>query len=239
MISRRAFLRDTGLTLAACGIAARRVPRRLIVVLQRGAADGLSMVVPYTDPAYYRLRPSIAVPPPGHRGAAIDLDGRFAFHPRLAPLLPLYRAGQLAVVHTDGLPVRTQSHLEAQAAVGDLMGHVKRDASAAGCRVSVVECGQWDDHADQGGVEGRLASRLDAFATTLAGMVADVESGWHDTVIVTMTEFGRSATENQRGGTEHGHGSVMLVLGGSVAGGQVVERRYFGDVFSEFAPWLS
>ncbi len=80
-------------------------PGTLVVVQQSGGADALSMVVPFREPAYYARRPTIAIPPPG-RGddAAIDLDGTFAFHPRMAPLMPWYRAGRLAVVHACGLP---------------------------------------------------------------------------------------------------------------------------------------
>jgi uncharacterized protein (DUF1501 family) len=247
MISRRAFLRDTGLTLAALGVApsARSstsvppVPTHLVVVFQRGAADGLSMVVPYTDPLYYRRRPTIAVAPPGSRGGAIDLDGRFAFHPRLAPLVPLYRAGQLAVVRAGRPAVATQSHLEAQDAVDGLLGRVRRAAAAAGSEVTIVDSGHWDDHVDQGGVDGRFASRLETLATTLSGIVAESGGRWRDTVVVTMTEFGRALTENARGGTDHGSGSVMLIMGGAVDGGRIYGNRTTSlvDVLSEYTPW--
>lgn len=247
MISRRAFLRDTGLTLAALGVAppdtssesAPPVPTQLIVVFQRGAADGLSMVVPYTEPAYYRHRPSIAVPPPGSRGGALDLDGRFAFHPRLAPLVPLYRAGQLAVVHAGRPAAATQSHLEAQDAVDGILDRVQRAAAAAGSEVTIVDSAHWDDHVDQGGVDGRFASRLDALATTLSGIVAESGGRWRDTIVVTMTEFGRALKENARGGTDHGSGSVMLIMGGAVNGGRIYGNATTGlvDVLSEFTPW--
>ncbi len=242
MISRRRFLRDTSLTLAALGAApsihgveAAR-PKRLIVFFQRGAADGLSMVVPYTDPAYYKSRPTIAVPPPGSRDGGTDLDGRVALHPRLAPLMPFYRAGKLAVVRNCGLGVPTESHLEAQAAADAIVARIGDRARAGGGDVTVVNSGQWDDHADQGGTSGRLADRLDALATRLSSAATDLgdDSG---TVIVTLTEFGRTLRENARGGTDHGRGSVMLVIGTAVAGGRVHAGADIRDVFSEFTPW--
>jgi uncharacterized protein (DUF1501 family) len=90
-------------------------PRTLVVVFQRGAVDGLSMVVPYAEPSYQRDRPRIAIPPPGRGdGSAIDLDGRFGLHPRLAALQPLWRSGELAVVHAVGPAEATRSHFDAQ-----------------------------------------------------------------------------------------------------------------------------
>jgi uncharacterized protein (DUF1501 family) len=242
MISRRRFLRDTSLTLAAFGAAPSirgaeaAPPTRVIVFFQRGAADGLSMVVPYTDAAYYDSRPTIAVPPPGSRDGGIDLDGRVAFHPRLAPLMPLYRAGRLAVVRNCGLGVATESHLEAQAAADAIVARIGGLARAGGGDVMVVNSGQWDDHADQGGASGRFAARLDALATRLCSTATNVGDD-PGTVIVTLTEFGRSLRENARGGTGHGRGSVMLVIGTAVAGGRVHTRADIRDVFSEFTPW--
>lgn len=90
----------------------------LVCVFQRGAADGLNSVVPWRDADYYALRPRIAVPPPGDGdGAAIDLDGFFGLHPQLAPLLPLYTEGRLALLHATGVPHGSRSHFDAQALV--------------------------------------------------------------------------------------------------------------------------
>lgn len=89
----------------------------LVVVFQRGGADGLSLIVPHGDPDYYRddLRPTLAVPPPETgTGSAIDLDGLFGLHPELAPLKPIYDSGVLAVVHATGSPHETRSHFDAQ-----------------------------------------------------------------------------------------------------------------------------
>jgi uncharacterized protein (DUF1501 family) len=125
MYSRRIFLKNGGLALVSLGFApqfiARTVaaaePRRkvLVTIFQRGAVDGLNMIVPFGEPAYYRSRPSIAIPRPNAGpGAALDLDGFFGLHPRLAPLKPLYDARQLAVVHACGSPDGTRSHFDAQ-----------------------------------------------------------------------------------------------------------------------------
>ena len=99
---------------------ANRGPRGdvLLVVFLRGAADSLNMVVPHGEDAYYRIRPSLAIPRPNDRraGAALrslDLDGFFGLHPALAPLLPAYHAGHLAVVHACGAPDESRSHFQA------------------------------------------------------------------------------------------------------------------------------
>ena len=126
MISRRIFLKNGGLALVSLGfapaflartVAAAGTPRRkvLIAIFQRGAVDGLNMVVPFGERDYYAARPSIAIARPGTRAdAAIDLDGFFGLHPRLAPLKPLCDARQLAIVHACGSPDGTRSHFDAQ-----------------------------------------------------------------------------------------------------------------------------
>jgi uncharacterized protein (DUF1501 family) len=100
--------------LARAAEAATRRRKVLVVVFQRGAVDGLSMVVPHGDAAYYAARPTIAVARPGREAGALDLDGHFGLHPRLAPLHALYRNGSLAVVHACGSPDPTRSHFDAQ-----------------------------------------------------------------------------------------------------------------------------
>ncbi len=88
--------------------------QRLIVILLRGAVDGLSVVVPYAEADYYRQRRSIAIAPPGRPDGALPLDGRFGLHPALASLMPLWREGCLAFVHAAGSPDPTRSHFDAQ-----------------------------------------------------------------------------------------------------------------------------
>ena len=94
--------------------AAAGRPRRLIVIMLRGAVDVPNIVVPHTDPAYYRARPSIAIARPGETGGALPLDARFGLHPALAPLMPLWLAGNLAFIHAAGSPDPTRSHFDAQ-----------------------------------------------------------------------------------------------------------------------------
>ena len=125
MFSRRVFVKNGGLALLSLGFApaflartieAAGTARRkiLITIFQRGAVDGLNMIVPFGEREYYAARPSIAVPKPGAPDGAVDLDGFFGLHPRLAPLKPLWDAKQLAIVHATGSPDGTRSHFDAQ-----------------------------------------------------------------------------------------------------------------------------
>jgi uncharacterized protein (DUF1501 family) len=89
----------------------------LVCIFQRGAADGLNALVPYADTEYYNKRPNIAVAQPGANNGAIDLDGFYGLHPALAPLKPIYDAGELALVHATGVPHGSRSHFSAQGLV--------------------------------------------------------------------------------------------------------------------------
>jgi uncharacterized protein (DUF1501 family) len=126
-ISRRYFLKNGGIALLGMAslpsflqraIAATPVPnkKKMVVLFQRGAMDGLNVVVPFAEPEYYRLRPTIAIPQPrsGTADAAIDLDGFFGLHPSLQPLQPLFENGQLAIIQAVGSPDPTRSHFDAQ-----------------------------------------------------------------------------------------------------------------------------
>jgi uncharacterized protein (DUF1501 family) len=127
-ISRRLFFRQGSLALVALGLPPQFLARSaaaprpatagkktLICIFQRGAVDGLNMVVPFGEKAYYARRRSIAVPAPGgNRRGAIDLDGFFGFHPSLSPLHELFRRKELAIVHAVGSPHPTRSHFDAQ-----------------------------------------------------------------------------------------------------------------------------
>src|SRR5277367_1120202 len=125
--SRRYFLKQGGVAMVGMSAmpaflqrAVASTPtsgkKQLVVLFQRGAADGLNIVVPFGEPNYYRLRPSIAIPQPRRGGtdAAVDLDGFFGLHPSLAPLEPLFHKNQLAIVHAAGSPDPTRSHFDAQ-----------------------------------------------------------------------------------------------------------------------------
>jgi uncharacterized protein (DUF1501 family) len=352
MVSRRVFLRHGSFALLSLGFApsflartalaaAPRRAKRLIAIFQRGAVDGLSMVVPAAERDYYFARPTLAVPRPGADGGAIDLDGFFGLNPRLAPLADLWRSRDLAIVHACGSPDPTRSHFDAQdymetatpgvKSTGDgwlnrylqarqvqeempfravaltnqlpraLQGHaptlatsqlgrfgigadVMREsfqaqyAAAAdqilngtgreafeamatlkrtnpaqyrpengaeypstafgqalqqiaqltkadvGLEVAFAEAGGWDTHVNQGSVQGQLAVRLDDFARGIAALSRDLGDRLADTVIVTMSEFGRAVAENGNRGTDHGHGNAMFVIGGGVRGGTVYGR---------------
>lgn len=91
----------------------------LVSIFLRGGADGLSLVVPHGEEDYYRSRPTLALARPGATGGdrVLDLDGFFGLHPSLAPLLPLYQDGQMAIVHACGSGDQTRSHFEAMATV--------------------------------------------------------------------------------------------------------------------------
>src|SRR5213592_2091737 len=125
--SRRYFLKQGGVAMVGLSampaflqraVAATPMPnkKQLVVLFQRGAADGLNIVVPFGESNYYRMRPTIAIPQPKRGGAdaAVDLDGFFGLHPSLAPLEPLFHKNQLAIVHAAGSPDLTRSHFDAQ-----------------------------------------------------------------------------------------------------------------------------
>jgi uncharacterized protein (DUF1501 family) len=128
LTTRRFFLKSSGLAFVSFGLAPRALVRSalaadgarrkktLVVVFQRGACDGLNTVAPFGEEAYYRLRPTIALPAPrgGGRDAALDLDGFFGLHPALEPLRALWTERSLAVVHAVGSPDATRSHFDAQ-----------------------------------------------------------------------------------------------------------------------------
>jgi uncharacterized protein (DUF1501 family) len=90
--------------------------KTLIAIFQRGAVDGLNMVVPFGESNYYELRPSIAIPKPasGNADTAINLDGYFGLHPSLNPFKSLWDSKRLAIIHASGSPDNTRSHFDAQ-----------------------------------------------------------------------------------------------------------------------------
>jgi uncharacterized protein (DUF1501 family) len=123
--------------------------------------------------------------------------------------------------------------------------------AGVGLEVAFADIGGWDTHVNQGAGQGQLATRLDDLARGIAALVTDLGDRMADTVVLTMSEFGRAVNENGNRGTDHGHGNAMLVMGGGVRGGKVYgrwpglspERRYesrdlavttdFRDVFGE------
>jgi len=268
-----------------------------VCVFQRGAVDGLSMIVPHGDPVYYRERPRIAVP----QRDVLDLDGYFGLHPRLAALKPVWDSKSLAAIHAIGPPSVVRSHFDAQQAmesgtpggkaapdgwlnrycrhdracedtpfravafgpvpprilagsapsraIHDLRAHgfgAPQPANGAdyprgelgttlsriaqlikadvGLQVAFADVTGWDTHMNQGATEGRLAQRLGELGQALAAFTRDLGERMHDVVVVTMSEFGRTVRENSTSGTDHGHATATLVLGGPVNGGRVLGR---------------
>ena len=124
MMNRRVFLKNGSLALVTLGFApafisrtveAARARRKVLVgVFQRGAVDGLNMVVPFGDKGYYDARPTIAIPRPNQTDGAVDLDGFFGLSPRMAALEPFFKRGELAIVHASGSHDETRSHFDAQ-----------------------------------------------------------------------------------------------------------------------------
>jgi uncharacterized protein (DUF1501 family) len=372
-ISRRVFVKGGGLALVSLGMdplfLARTVygrlgrspslpvsPRRILVCLfQRGAVDGLNMIVPHGDRLYYAERPRIAIPGTD----AIDLDGYFGLHPELGALKPLWDNKSLAVVHAVGSPDATRSHFDAQdymetgtpgvksttdgwlnrycrhdrehadtpfravafgpqlprilggtapsLAVDDLQAFglripnegardritrafeelYERGGAATGLvassseegfeaiqmlkrvnparygpehgaeyprgrfgrallqiaqlikadvglEIAFADIGGWDTHVNQGAAEGQLATRLRELSQGLAALVRDLGDRMHHVVVLTMSEFGRTISENGNSGTDHGHATAMLALGGPVNGGKVLGRWPGLDAASRF-----
>ena len=356
--SRRYFLKQGGIAMvglsampaflqrAIAATPATTGKKQFVVLFQRGAADGLNIVVPFGEPNYYRLRPTIAIPQPRRGGtdAAIDLDGFFGLHPSLAPLEPLFRQNQLAIVHAAGSPDPTRSHFDAQdfmesgtpgvkatedgwlnralevvpeenaspfraVAMGANLPRMLHGGASAialpdlkqfkvmpqtagmgaaveggfeamyaqtvdhalhgtgtetfeaidmlrkvdpskyapengaqyptsrlgqnlqqigqllkadiGVEVLFVDCGGWDNHVNEGGVQGQLSNLLKDLGQGLGAFHQDMGDRMRDVVVVTMSEFGRTAKENGNRGTDHGHANCMFVMGGDVKGGRV------------------
>lgn len=128
-ITRRFFLKSTGALAVYCAVSpldvladssavttpsAVKRGRTLVVIFLRGGADGLNLVVPYNDPAYYQLRRQLAVPLPGKENGATDLDGFFALHPRMKAIAPLFASGSAVAAHAVGYSENTRSHFSEQ-----------------------------------------------------------------------------------------------------------------------------
>jgi uncharacterized protein (DUF1501 family) len=93
-----------------------------------------------------------------------------------------------------------------------------------GVQVAFADIGGWDHHVNEGSTEGQIANVLGDFSKSLAAFWTDLGDLGEDTIVVTMSEFGRTARENGNRGTDHGHANVMFLLGGPVKGGRVYGR---------------
>ncbi len=224
-----------------------RQPRKTLVpIFQRGGSDGLNIVIPHGEKRYYELRPNIAI----RRKDVLDLDGFFGLHPSLKPLKRFYDSGQLAIVHAAGSRAQMRSHIDAQDYVEAGLRTADHETSCApfaggagdypdtrfgnrlcqiarlikedsGVEMASADIGGWDHHAGESRVLPYVAAE---FAKGLAAFWNDLGERAADVTIVTMSEFGRAIRENTAGGTEHGWGGVMFVMGGAIPGGKVYGR---------------
>jgi uncharacterized protein (DUF1501 family) len=361
-MDRRYFLKASGIGLASFGLMTAAPDflhqfanaqtltdksgkkKILITIFQRGAVDGLNVVVPYGESEYYNLRSTIAIPKPGQTDGAINLDGYFGLHPSLKPLEKFWQNKQLAVIHSSGSPDNTRSHFDAQdymesatpgvkstrdgwlnrilqtsgtngaspfravamtpqtprslmgrssaiamtnlgdfainagaytqSVQGGFEGIYQQQVNAkdslsgtgketfeavnylkkanpaqykpengavypnnafgrsllqiaqlikanVGLEIAFAEVGGWDTHFNQGGSRGQLANLLRDFGAGITALATDLGQKMDDVVILTMSEFGRTARQNGTGGTDHGHANAMFVLGNSIKGGKV------------------
>jgi len=234
--------------LGSRGVLAQSRSRSQVFVLLRGGADGLSLIVPHADPAYYRARPRTAIAPPGSAAAcALDLDGQLGMHPQLASLSPLYRQGELGIVVAAGLSAAPRLHRDAQRALeqslAELAGEpLETQAPSAplslqfelvarairaewACSPFLVSSEGWDTHAAQGTASrGYLAARLDELSRALLEFRGQLAAKFEQTQIVVLSEFGRSVDETPMGGTDDGRASVALVLGNTPFAGRISGR---------------
>ncbi|SAK77524.1 twin-arginine translocation pathway signal sequence domain-containing protein [Caballeronia hypogeia] len=216
----------------------------LVLVDLDGGNDALNTVVPIADARYRTLRPRLAL----SRDRVLPLDARTALHPSLSPLMSTWRAGELAIVQGVGYEAPNRSHYRSRQIwdtashadeyrVDDWLAHV-RDVNAgsfvASCdaaarfiaardlaqRMDVIRLTLhgFDTHEYQA---ARHAALLAQLAQGLASLRArSIASGaWGRTLVMTRSEFGRSARENDAGGTEHGAAAAHFVMGGNVRGG--------------------
>jgi uncharacterized protein (DUF1501 family) len=258
MLSRRAFLKNGSLAMVSLGFApdfvaraaeAARARRRVLVaVFQRGAVDGLNMVVPFGERAYYAGRPSIAIATPNRPDGAIDLDGFFGLHPRMAPLAALFSRGELAIVHAAGSQHDTRSHFDAQ----DYMEsgtpgvkntrdgwlnrylHAREHAEASPFRA--VALAPALPRALQGAAPALAIGRLGQFGVrpgaSSGAMSASFEAQYAEAADSLLGPTGREAFEAVR----------MLEqadIGGTPAGGAEYPRSGFGEAMRQIAQLVS
>ncbi len=358
-LTRRYFLKSSGavaaylgvsptLAMGSAGVTTRSVAggKTIVVIFLRGGADGLNLVVPHGDPHYNSLRQVLRVGAPGGgEGKAIDLDGTFGLHPRLASLKPWFDSGHAIAAHAVGYAHNTRSHFEEQdvwetgiigntvgsdgwlnrhlatsegtgpvraVAVGDALPRIlhgrapayairgvsdltlpgegknrermlaalehayrvepgahsgdarqvvheagsttlagieqlgaiasedyKPDASYpqtelarrlqqvarlikadVGLEVAEVDFGGWDTHANQGqGAGGTFGTLAQTLGDAVSAFCRDLGARLDDTLVVTLTDFGRTAAENGTRGTDHGWANCMFLVGGAVRRG--------------------
>src|SRR5258708_2742042 len=201
---------------------------KLLIVFLRGGYDAANLLVPVSSPFYYESRPNIAVARPGSdANAAIALDARQG-----EIIREMYRGTRLESRVNEGLSVRDEVMRDT---AGEMEMASRNAISTKGFElearriarlmverydVGFIDVGGWDTHVGEGGAAGYLATRLEELGRGLAGFSDALGAGWSATVGVVISEFGRTFRENGNRGTDHGHGTVYWVLGGSVRGGR-------------------
>jgi uncharacterized protein (DUF1501 family) len=150
----------------------------------------------------------------------------------------LYRTGRADIVHAEGAEMFDAVKMLKAANPGryapangasyprsrlgqELMQIAQLIKADLGVEIAFADVGGWDTHRNQGGATGQLANRLADFARAIAALTTDLGDRMEDVVILTMSEFGRTARQNGSGGTDHGHGGAMFAIGGGVRGGKV------------------
>jgi uncharacterized protein (DUF1501 family) len=338
MLNRRDVLKSLGLAAVAgntpgLAFATGATDAKLVLIVLRGAVDGLAVAAPYGDGKYRSVRGELALPNPGASGGLLKLDGMFGLHPSLVNVYQSFADGDANIVHAIASPYRERSHFDGQdmlengaTIVGgrrdgwlnralaqldnragdetaialaqntplvlrgdnsvtswapsklpdadhntldrlqrlyagdeffasrlqqalrsqeiageqsDMEGTGKRGNEArqfadlmkstarflgtpGGPTIAVAELGGWDTHANQGATDGALANRLAALDAGLGNLRDGLGSDWRETVVVVVTEFGRTVRVNGTRGTDHGTGAAALLMGGAVDGGKVV-----------------
>jgi len=338
MLSRRELLKSAALGAVTAGLpslsfATAETDARLVLVVLRGAVDGLALAPSYGDGNYRVQRGELALPAPGQEGGVRKLDGLFGLHPSLRNIQSEFERGSAVLVHAVASPYRERSHFDGQdvlenggarvgalrdgwlnraiAPLGGSLGNEQAIAMAQntplvlrgaqsvtswapsrmpdtddgtlqriqdlyandeffslrlaqalrsreigedmdttqrrpgrgneaqqaremmqstarfltapdGPRIAVLEAGGWDTHANQGAATGQLANRLRFLDEGIGELRKGLGATWERTVVLVVTEFGRTVRVNGTRGTDHGTASAALVLGGAVNGGRVV-----------------
>ena len=161
--------------------------------------------------------------------------GKPPFDERQSSILAsMYKGGPLEIAVNEGLELRQTVARELEQELRDAnrgsinpkgfelearrIGHMMRERY----RIGFVDIGGWDTHVGEGGVQGALANNLESLGRGLEVLAGELGPRWHDTVVVVISEFGRTFRENGNKGTDHGHGSTYWILGGGVRGGRMV-----------------
>ena len=195
-----------------------RDPRLLVIVL-RGALDGLAAVAPIGDPDWVALRGDKALSLYG-KPSALPLDSFFALNPAMPNLYRLYKSGAATIVHATATSYRERSHFDGQDVLESGLG--KPGAADTGWLNRALAFDGWDTHAAEGAMSGRLATLLGALDGAIAAIETEMKDAWGETVVAIVTEFGRTARINGTDGTDHGTATVALLAGGALRGGRVV-----------------